>query len=283
MTIKMIASDMDGTFLDHKGTYDRERFEKVLQVLKARDIEFVVASGNQMGRLRRMFDGLVDELTFVAENGAELVENGRVTLNQFLDKDLLLACLTYFQDRWLDYHVMVTGQKASYALKGMQLEPAEGFAITADELKTFFANIQYLEDLKELPEDEFLKVTMMVPLDEVEAIMAEFNENFSEGLTAVSSGYGGIDIIQTGINKAWGLQQLLDKRGLTPKELMAFGDGGNDIEMLQLAEYSYAVANAPQSVKDEAKYLAPSNQDKGVLTVIEAYLKGESDVREEII
>ena len=50
---------------------------------------------------------------------------------------------------------------------------------------------------------------------------------------------------------------------------MAFGDGGNDIEMLQYCGRSYAVDNAPQNVKDAAKYTCLSNNNDGVLTVLE--------------
>ena len=51
MTIKVIASDMDGTFLDDKGSYDKERFSQILDAMTARDMHFVVASGNSMSCL----------------------------------------------------------------------------------------------------------------------------------------------------------------------------------------------------------------------------------------
>ena len=60
MTIKLVATDMDGTFLDERGSFDRQRFEKVLTELEQRDIPFVVASGNGMGRLLRIFKGFED-------------------------------------------------------------------------------------------------------------------------------------------------------------------------------------------------------------------------------
>ncbi|WP_256866681.1 HAD hydrolase family protein, partial [Streptococcus pluranimalium] len=72
MTIKMIASDMDGTFLNDKGTYDRQRFESILDRLDDRGIRFVVATGNNMDRINIMFKGLLDRLDFVVENGAHL-------------------------------------------------------------------------------------------------------------------------------------------------------------------------------------------------------------------
>ena len=46
MTVKVIVTDMDGTFLDDAKQYDRDRFQAQFEQLKARDIEFVVASGN---------------------------------------------------------------------------------------------------------------------------------------------------------------------------------------------------------------------------------------------
>ena len=56
---------------------------------------------------------------------------------------------------------------------------------------------------------------------------------------------------------------------------MVFGDGGNDIEMMKLAKYSFAMSNAPQAIKDIASYQAPSNQENGVLRVLSDYfLKG---------
>ncbi|WP_318765356.1 HAD hydrolase family protein [Lactiplantibacillus carotarum] len=47
MTIKLIATDMDGTFLDNHGEYDHPRFAKIYQELQRRDIQFVIASGHQ--------------------------------------------------------------------------------------------------------------------------------------------------------------------------------------------------------------------------------------------
>ena len=69
MTIKVIASDMDGTFLDDKGSYDKERFHQILDAMAARDMHFVVASSNSMSSLKPMFAETFDRLHFVAENG----------------------------------------------------------------------------------------------------------------------------------------------------------------------------------------------------------------------
>ena len=56
-------------------------------------------------------------------------------------------------------------------------------------------------------------------------------------------------------------------------QIMAFGDSENDIEMLELAGYSFAMENGEEKVKRMAKYIAPSNDEAGVLQVLEQYLK----------
>ena len=78
MTIKVIATDMDGTFLDDKGSYDKERFSQILDAMDARDMHFVVASGNSMSRLKPMFAETFDRLHFVAENGGQVVSYGKL-------------------------------------------------------------------------------------------------------------------------------------------------------------------------------------------------------------
>lgn len=56
-------------------------------------------------------------------------------------------------------------------------------------------------------------------------------------------------------------------------QIMAFGDSENDLEMLELAGYSFAMENGEEKVKRMAKYIAPSNNEAGVLQVLEQYLK----------
>lgn len=275
MTIKVIACDMDGTLLDDKGHYDRERFERVFQALKEKDIRFVVASGNNMGRLAMIFDGMVEELSYVAENGGHILENGVELVHHSLDKADVEAFLAYFAGKHRDYRVLVSTADRAYALEGTSFNQSYDM-IDPVQLKTFLDRIVFIKDWTDLPTDQpLLKVTMALPEEDCEAIMADFNRHFTGNLTAVTSGYGAVDVIATGIHKAWGLKQLLERWQVSAEELMAFGDGGNDIEMLALAKYSYAMANAPEKVKEAANFLAPSHTENGVLRIIEEVVLGQ--------
>lgn len=273
MTIKMIASDMDGTFLNDKGTYDRQRFESILDRLDDRGIRFVVATGNNMDRINIMFKGLLDRLDFVVENGAHLLVKGE-TINRFvLDQAGVSHFLDYFKAQLAAYRVILTGSKHSYMLEAAEWE-ITNHMISEEEAQAFVDAIVRVESFDDIPEDEtIVKMSMMTgDIVEADAVMADFNAHFTGNLRAVTSGFGTIDIIQTGVHKAAGLQVLMEHYGVFADELMAFGDSGNDVEMLHLANYSYAVANAPQIIKQHAKFLAPDHKDNGVLEVIEDYL-----------
>ena len=74
------------------------------------------------------------------------------------------------------------------------------------------------------------------------------------------------------ISKGNALSILQKKLKITPDQTMVFGDYMNDIEMLQNAKYSFAMQNAHSIVKENANYLAPSNDDFGVIEMIKKYL-----------
>ena len=61
--IKLIATDMDGTWLKENKTYDKELFEKEFQIMQDRDIKFVVASGNQYENIFHVFQIIIGRCT----------------------------------------------------------------------------------------------------------------------------------------------------------------------------------------------------------------------------
>ena len=85
--IKMIAVDMDGTFLNKQMEYDRIRFWRLFEIMKKREIKFVVASGNQYYQLISFFENRDNEMMFVAENGAYISEYGNaINVTEFSEK-----------------------------------------------------------------------------------------------------------------------------------------------------------------------------------------------------
>ena len=86
MSVKLIAVDMDGTFLSDTKTYNRPRFLAQYARMKAQGIRFVVASGNQYYQLISFFPEIAHEIAFVAENGGWVVSEGEDVFNGELSK-----------------------------------------------------------------------------------------------------------------------------------------------------------------------------------------------------
>ena len=80
-----------------------------------------------------------------------------------------------------------------------------------------------------------------------------------------------IELVPKGIDKAQSLIRLLNHINLTPKDMIAFGDGYNDLSMLKLAGMGVAMANAVPEVRAEADYITLSNEEDGVATAIEKF------------
>ena len=82
-----------------------------------------------------------------------------------------------------------------------------------------------------------------------------------------------LEIVPLGIDKAKGLSILLDKVGMKRDELMAFGDGYNDIPMLQFAGTGVAMGNAAEEIKKAADKVALSNDDDGIAVFLEKEMR----------
>ena len=172
---------------------------------------------------------------------------------------------------------MLAHDQRIYMAQGAR-QPFEDLeAIEPAQMAAFLKRLTYLPDITAFPEQEvFYKMGLWVPEPRVPQLVTTFNQAFSGKLTAVTSGYGSIDLMPAGIHKAWGLQRVMDPLGIDPSQVMAFGDNDNDIEMLDLARYSFAVDNASPAAKAAARFHIPHHSQGSVLTSIEHYLaKGD--------
>ena len=84
----------------------------------------------------------------------------------------------------------------------------------------------------------------------------------------ILSGENWVDVMRPGVSKGRAMQMLQQLKGLTPQECMAFGDYLNDLELLESVSESYAMENALEELKRVAKYIAPGNDENGVMRVI---------------
>lgn len=272
MDIRVIATDMDGTLLDPKGQLDLPRLEKILDKLDQCDIRFVIATGNEVHRMRQLLGHLAERVVLVVANGARIFENNELIQAQTWDDAMVDKALGHFKGRECQDQFVVTAMNGGFVKTGTVFTELDKF-MTPEMIEKLYQRMNFVDEFDSSLFGGVLKMSMVVGEERLDSVLQEVNDLFNGHVRAVSSGYGCIDILQDGIHKAWGLVELLKRWNLKPEQIMAFGDSENDIEMLELAGISYAMENAEEAVKEIATKVAPANSQAGVYKVLENWLE----------
>lgn len=263
MKIRMIAVDMDGTFLDQNSKYDKERFLKAYQRMKANNIIFVIASGNPLKQLKEKFPEISEELVYISENGAYIVEGSELLFLEHIDQKNAKSVITYLKDH-PEILCWVCTQNQSYTLDSLSEDYFNMFI-------PYFPGVKRIKDFSMINEP-ILKFALYIPNKNVKECIVDFQKKTDESVHIVDSGHYCVDIIPSCVNKGIGITRLMEKFQLKRDEIMAFGDAYNDYEMLKTVKYGYIMENASDDIKRHFHYIAPSNDQNGVLQVIENYL-----------
>ena len=117
MTVKMIVTDMDGTFLNNDHSFNRNLFSYAFALMRARGIKFVLASGSSYPRLRRDFYEYKDHLAFISQNGSVThIGNRLIDYVPLTPHDLNSLLFVLHRTSLTDYidQLVVSGVHGSY-------------------------------------------------------------------------------------------------------------------------------------------------------------------------
>ena len=103
-------------------------------------------------------------------------------------------------------------------------------------------------------------------------LFRSYEPRFGKRLYVTNAGREWIDFMNLGVSKGSGVAHLCRELGIGLADAAAVGDTYNDIPMLSAVGHSFVVANAEKHMHDHADYLVPSNDDRGVATLIDAIL-----------
>jgi len=86
------------------------------------------------------------------------------------------------------------------------------------------------------------------------------------------NGLWAVDFTAEGVDKAAAARVVASMAGISPEQFAAAGDSYNDLPMLKIAGMSIAMGNAPDEVKREADYVAPTVEEEGLAVAIDEYI-----------
>lgn len=248
---------MDGTLLSPEGKLDPEFFTLYAK-LHARGIHFAAASGRQYYNLLEKFHPIREQITFISENGAYVVHKGEEISAITLTPDQAGRIIREVR-LMPNVHLILCGKRQAYI--------EDAYAPFVVQARKYYERCEIVADLLEIKDDPFLKLAIY-DFDGARENAYTRLRSFESELRVVVSGQNWLDVSAFGADKGTALELIQSKLNVTPQQTMSFGDQMNDLEMLQQSGYSYAVANAVEKVKNVSRYLAPSNDENGVIQVL---------------
>lgn len=270
MDIRLIALDLDGTLLDDDHVTIPRRNVDALRTAHDRGVKIALASGRSWSLLA----GAVEQLGCVdyglCANGALVLEGatGRVLHSHAMPNAQALAIIDILQAEGIPFEVYCQGKN---------------YVRLADKVQVRHNNPpSYVE---------FFEQVTTYPADLAQALAGREVEKFNcfavppakrGGIEAAVRATGPVEVVSSfglnmefamgGATKGEGLRALCAHLGLVPEQVMAFGDAGNDLEMLDFAGWSFAMANGTAEAKAHARHLAPANSEAGVGQMVEKYV-----------
>ncbi len=258
---RLAALDVDGTLLPY-GDFFADPNDRVrAAVARARDagITVVIATGRSLHSTHTVFDALdMDTGYAVCSNGAVVVDLAERAPVDVVTFDALEP-VRYFAEEVPDAILAVE-------------ELGVGFRITGDNV-----DFEFDGEVEVVPHDELVRgpVTRLVvrwhegDRDRLRALAAEM------GLPSVDYAIGytaWLDIMPAGVTKAAGLDKVGFRLGIGPADVLAVGDGHNDMDMLAWAGWGVAMGNAPADVQAVADEVGPSVMADGVAVLLDRYV-----------
>lgn len=266
-SVKLIATDMDGTFLDDHKKFDTNLFQDVMNKLNQKNIMFVIASGNQYQHLVDIFGDTNNEYSYIADNGAVIVDKGKVIFQRFISTEDIHQSLNLLKhnSQLKNGLIVLSGQNSAYIEKGVPDEFVK-------EGNKYYRKVTVVDSLYDV-RDKIYKIALAWPNQSVRVQESILRNNLPNS-NVTSSGYGGVDIIPKGVDKGRAIAVLQKYMNLNSSQLMAFGDSDNDLELLKHCGNSYAMKNANDAIKKTAKYHTNwDNNENGVLRTIQLVVK----------
>ena len=264
--IKLIATDMDGTFLNRQHAYDGRRLQKLLDSCEEKGVLFAAASGRGILSLEKLFAPVKDRIIFIAENGSLVTYQGETLYEAQMSRECYLGVFDQLKSCPLvdTGKLLLTGKKACYVLDSVD---PEYLRVSAN----FNENIQKVTRLEDI-EDDLFKFTLNFDQDQVLEGEAWINEHIA-GVKAMTTGFESIDVVLDHVDKGVAITALADKMGWTRDQLLAFGDNLNDFHMMQVVGQAVAPENARPEILELADKVIGHHDEESVIAYMEEVIR----------
>ena len=254
--IKSVFFDIDGTLISFKTHKMPESTKKALNLLREKGIKIFIATGRSpfaLPVIKHILDFEFDG--YVMLNGQYCIIDDKVIRDKALPQESFKDILPYMEKNKIACEFVEIDYTYLNFVNDRVLELRKFLGATVSDFDT--------QDPSRAKEKKTYQLCAYIKDNEEK----EFFENMP-GCRGVRWNPLFVDVIPNDGGKGKGIEKLLYYMGLSKDEAMAFGDGGNDIEMLEFVKYGVAMGNAGEDVKKSAAYVTEDADSDGIYSAL---------------
>ncbi|MGY6036778.1 HAD family hydrolase [Aeromonas sp. AE23HZ002T15] len=257
--IKLIITDMDGTFLNSQGDYNRTLFRDVVTAMGRQGVHFAPCTGKQVDRVEELLGEQSANFWILGDSATRIKHRGRYVYQSLLQNRLGLAIIAQL--------ARVPGSHITIACTAEFAFIREDIAPHLKELvRRSYSKVKTVADFHEIGAD-FVKITVYDEQGRCPELRGELDA-FNDDAYIVVSEKNWIDIANAGVHKGTTVARLQQMVGAGRHETLVFGDGFNDVELMACADLSFAMRNGCDKTKAAANFITRSNDDDAVMHTI---------------
>lgn len=266
--IKLIGFDLDDTLLNSNKDIDDL---DLLTDLHNKGMKYCLCSGRPL--VKRQIDyyralGVTSNAYYVGYNGATIYKlNGEVVYENHLSIDEVKSISTYIKNI-IDKHFSDSNLAICLHTNDCLYATKDNWAVDYDyqlnDIKLQITDF-YNEDLKGP------KIMIDGDTDIIAKLFDMIHDHFISSYNIFISMPCYIEILKKDVNKFVGLDYVRKMYGLEQSEVMAFGDAGNDVEMIRDAYIGVCMANGRSEAKEVADYITSDNDHHGIVKALKHF------------
>lgn len=271
--IRLIAFDLDGTVLNSQKHLTERTRQALRQAAKA-GIQIAAATGRTFSSLAPEILEMPEISMAITSNGAVVnrIPDGEIVYRDYLTPEAVRDIVGMIRSERVDTEVCLGGKAyidQDYYERILRGESGRD----VQYVKTTRHPISNIYDFMLEHQTEIENINLNFPSVEEKSRWQQRMRDYPN-VTPTSSFLYNVELGGKHTSKASALRHLMKEMQLSREQVVAFGDGENDLEMIRVAGMGVAMANAEKEVRDAADIVADSNDQDGVAKVIEELLKG---------
>lgn len=254
MKHKIVFFDVDGTITSYKNGTIPHSTKNAIRSLLQNGMKVVAATGRPLSMCKEIAELGIE--TFITANGAYVSHQGEIIHKMVFSRELehqfthfssqQQHALTFYSEK-LHMNEVQNGKVMKAMFETLRLEEFPPIKTSVDSGETYllclFVDDAELENYKlQFPTIHFKRWHPYI-----------------------------VNVLEEEISKSVAIEKVLDYFGLTKEEAIAFGDGENDIDMLELVELGIAMGNASEKVKETAHFVTKDSSEDGIEWALKKY------------